>query len=60
MSSKSMNKRLEEAGVKTIRDLGIDRNGRAIVMLEFNGVQVRRPYASDCERVCRDKLGVQI
>ena len=60
MTAKSMNHRLAEAGVKTVRNLGVDANGRAIVMLEFNGVRVRRPYASDCEAVCHEKLGVQI
>lgn len=60
VKSKSMNQRLADAGVKTIRNLGIDRNGREIVMLEFNGAQVRRPYASECERVCLEQLGVQI
>ena len=57
--SRSYNKRLSDAGVKTIRSGATDARGN-IVFLEFNGKQIRRPSASIVVDVVRDEFGIDI
>jgi hypothetical protein len=59
-SKKTMNQRLSESNIKTIRGFYDQRLNREIVVLEYNGISIKRPNVFNCKAICLDVFGINI